>query len=124
ISVNDVRNAVLLNMANAPDQLRQRVIFALGQIVVVSANKVDRGSEMAPWVELLSRNAFGNYRTFLREVVLSAPMGKYLDNWLNRCTRDRNRRGENGTCPNGAQNSTPNENFARELLQLFSLGLW
>lgn len=123
-SVNDVRNAMLLNMANAPDQLRQRVIFALGQIVVVSANKVDRGVEMAPWMELLSRNAFGSYRTFLREVVLSAPMGKYLDNWLNRCTRDRNRPGEFGTCPNGEANSTPNENFARELLQLFTLGLW
>ncbi len=122
--VSDVRNAVLRNMANGEDQLRQRMVFALSQIIVVSANKNDRGPEMTPWMRLLSRNAFLSYRSLLRDVIYSAPMGKYLDNWLNRCTRDRNRPGENGTCPNGAANSTPNENFARELLQLFSLGLW
>lgn len=118
--VSEVRNAVLSNMANAPDQLRQRVMFALSQIVVVSANKNDRGPEMTPWMRLLSRNAFRSYRLLLRDVIYSAPMGKYLDNWLNRCTRDQAR----VTCPNGSTTSTPNENFARELLQLFSLGLW
>ncbi len=45
-------------------------------------------------------------------------MGKYLDNWLNRCTRNTT------TCPNGSTTSVPNENYARELLQLFTLGLW
>lgn len=120
LDVDDLRNQVLLNMANGPDQLRQRVMFALGQIIVVSANKNGPFGEMAPWLRLLSRNAFGNYRTLLREVATSAPMGKYLDNWLNRCTRDQAR----VICPNGSPTSTPNENFARELLQLFTLGLW
>ena len=73
---------LLLNMANGQDQLRQRMIFALSQIIVVSANKNGSGNELAPWVRLLSRNAFGNYRTLLREVTLSPTMGKYLDNWL------------------------------------------
>lgn len=118
--LGDLRNQLLLNMANGQDQLRQRVMFALSQMIVVSANKNGPFGEMAPWVRLLSRNAFGNYRTLLREVAVSAPMGRYLDNWLNRCTRDQAR----VTCPNGSSTSTPNENFARELLQLFTLGLW
>lgn len=118
--MDDIRNATFLNMANGPDQLRQRMIFALGQIIVVSSNKNGSGREMGPWVRLLSRHAFGSYRALLREVSTSAAMGKYLDNWLNRCTRDAAR----VLCPNGSATSTPNENFARELLQLFSLGLW
>jgi uncharacterized protein (DUF1800 family) len=66
-------------MANGEDQLRQRMVFALSQIIVVSANKNNSGSELAPWVRLLSRNAFGNFRTLLRDVTLSPTMGKYLD---------------------------------------------
>jgi uncharacterized protein (DUF1800 family) len=122
--VNDVRNQLLLNMANGPDQLRQRVMFALSQIIVISANKNNEAEELIPWVRLLSYHAFLNYRTLLRAVIVSPTMGKYLDNWLNRCTRDRNPPQGNGTCPNGSSTSTPNENFARELLQLFTLGLW
>ncbi|MCC7127019.1 MAG: DUF1800 family protein [Acidobacteria bacterium] len=118
--ITGVRAGLMLNMANAPDQLRQRMLFALSQIIVVSSNKNGSAAEMTPWVRLLSRNAFGSYRTLLREVTLSAPMGKYLDNWLNRCTRDQAR----VVCPNGSATSTPNENFARELMQLFSLGLF
>jgi uncharacterized protein (DUF1800 family) len=116
--VDDIRNALFLNMANGQDQLRQRMIFALSQILVVSANKNGSGSELAPWVRLLSRNAFGNFRTLLREMTLSPTMGKYLDNVFNRCTRNP------ATCPNGSTTSVPNENYARELLQLFTLGLW
>ena len=62
-----------------------------------------------PWVRLLSRNAFGNYRTVLREVSLSPTMGKYLDNVYNR---------------KATATTSPNENYARELLQLFSIGTW
>jgi len=116
--VSDIRNAVFQNMATGPDQLRQRMVFALSQIIVVSANKNDSGDEIAPWVRLLSRHAFGNYRALLRDVTLSAPMGLYLDNWLSRCTRNA------ATCPNGSTTTVPNENYARELLQLFTLGLW
>jgi uncharacterized protein (DUF1800 family) len=106
---NAVRSQLYLNMASGPDQLRQRVIFALSQTIVVSANKVGNGVELTPWVRLLSRNAFGNFRTLLREVSLSPTMGKYLDNVYNR---------------KATTTTSPNENYARELLQLFSIGTW
>ncbi len=106
---NAVRAQVYLNMANGPDQLRQRAIFALSQTIVVSANKVGNGEELIPWMRLLSRNAFGNFQTVLRDVSLSPTMGKYLDNVYNR---------------KATTTTSPNENYARELLQLFSLGTW
>ncbi len=106
---NAVRAQVYLNMANGPDQLRQRAIFALSQTIVVSANKVGKGEELIPWMRLLSRHAFGNFRTVLRDVSLSPTMGKYLDNVYNR---------------KATTTTSPNENYARELLQLFSLGTW
>lgn len=106
---NQVRNQLFLNMANGSDQLRQRMMFALSQIIVVSANKTGSGEELTPWVQLLSRNAFGNYRTLLEEVTLSPTMGKYLDLAYNR---------------KASSKSSPNENYAREMLQLFSIGLW
>ena len=104
-----LRAQVYLNMATGPDQVRQRAMFALSQIVVVSANKVIDGSALVNWTRLLSRNAFGNYRTLLREVSLSPTMGKYLDNVFNRAA---------------TATASPNENYARELLQLFSVGVW
>lgn len=106
---NQTRAQVYLNMATGPDQVRQRAIFALSQIVVVSADKVGDGTALTAWVRLLSRNAFGNYRTLLREVSLSPTMGKYLDNVFNR---------------KATATASPNENYARELLQLFSVGVW
>jgi hypothetical protein len=106
---NAVRSQLYLNMATGPDQLRQRMMFALSQTIVVSAAKVGNGSELTPWVRLLSRNAFGNFRTLLREVSLSPTMGKYLDNVYNR---------------KATTTTSPNENYARELLQLFSIGTW
>ena len=106
---NQLRAQVYLNMATGPDQVRQRAMFALSQIVVVSANKVNTGEQLTPWVQMLSRNAFGNYRTLLRDVSLSPTMGKYLDNVFNR---------------SASATTSPNENYARELLQLFSVGVW
>jgi uncharacterized protein (DUF1800 family) len=86
------------------DQLRQRVAFALHQILVVSANsEVNRPSWMTPYLQALDRNAFGNYRTLLNEITLTPAMGEFLDMRLSTRT-------------------SPNENFAREVLQLFSLG--
>ena len=104
-----LRSQIYLNMATGPDQLRQRAMFALSQIVVVSANKLNSGESLTPWARLLSRNTFGNYRTLLREVSLSPSMGKYLDNVFNR---------------KATATTSPNENYARELLQLFSVGVW
>ncbi len=118
LDTSGVRNQLWLNMATGQDQLRQRMIFALSQIIVISANKNTNGGELAPWVRLLSRNAFGDFRTLIREVTLNPTMGKYLDNVFNRCTRDT------VTCRYGQATAVPNENYARELLQLFTLGLW
>lgn len=106
---NAVRNQLFLNLANAPDQVRQRMIFALSQIVVVSSNKTGSGDELTPWVRLLSQHAFGNYREFLRAVTVSPTMGKYLDGAYSR---------------KASSTSSPNENYPREMLQLFSIGLW
>lgn len=92
-----------------PDQLRQRVAFALGQILVVSANTLGRPQQMVPYINLLQSSAFGNYRDLLLNVALSPAMGDYLDN-------------VNNQKPNPATNSSANENFAREFLQLFTIG--
>ena len=86
------------------DQLRQRVAFALHQIMVVSGNsEVNRPSWMTPYLQALDRNAFGNYQTLLNEIALTPAMGEFLDMRLSTRT-------------------SPNENFAREVLQLFSIG--
>jgi uncharacterized protein (DUF1800 family) len=86
------------------DQLRQRVAFALHQILVVSgSSEVNRPSWMTVYLQALDRNAFGNYKTLLNEITLTPAMGEYLDMRLSTRTN-------------------PNENFAREVLQLFSIG--
>jgi uncharacterized protein (DUF1800 family) len=86
------------------NQLRQRVAFALHQILVVSGNDIDRGYQLTPYLQLLDRGAFGNFRTLLGEVTLNPAMGLYLN--LNESTA-----------------ASPNENYAREVLQLFSVGV-
>jgi len=86
------------------DQLRQRVAFALHQIMTVSGRDLVTPSWYTPYLQTIDRNAFGNYRTLLREMTLNPAMGHYLD--MRRST---------------ARN--PNENFAREILQLFSIGV-
>ena len=86
------------------DQLRQRVAFALHQILVVSeTGEINRPSSMIPYLQALDRNAFGSYRTLLNEITLTPAMGEYLDMRLSTRT-------------------SPNENLAREILQLFSIG--
>ena len=99
-----VHRTFFSNALYGSDQLRQRVAFALHQILVVSANsEVNRPSWMTPYLQTLERNAFGNYRTLLNEITLTPAMGEYLDMRLSTRTN-------------------PNENFAREILQLFSIG--
>ncbi len=99
-----------VNAVQGRDQLRQRVAFALSQIFVVSGNKLNDPRAFAPWLRLLSADAFGNYATLLRDVTLSPAMGVYLDMVNN----DR---------PDPVAGTNPNENYAREILQLFSTGL-
>ena len=95
------------------DQLRQRVAFALSEIFVVSDQNTTL-SEFAPgmayYYDILLQNAFGNYRTLLEKVTLSPAMGVYL-NMMG------NRRADN------SQNVHPDENYGREINQLFSVGL-
>lgn len=102
------------------DQLRQRVAFALSQILVASelgipnANstpEVDSKPALAGYLNLLSDNAFGNFRDLLEAVTTSPAMGRYLDMVNNRAFDTAGRSIE------------PNENYAREMLQLFTLGL-
>jgi uncharacterized protein (DUF1800 family) len=96
------QQAVLRN-----DQLRQRLAFALSQILVVSSNGASNNPyELAAYLDLLNDGAFGNFRDLLYNVSRSVAMGRYLDH-----------------ARNDGNSTTPNENFARELLQLFSVGL-
>ena len=101
------------NTAHGSDQLRQRIAYALSQILVVSnsAPPLDRRAEgLAFYYDILAKNAFGNYRTLLGEMARSPTMGMYLSHQGNRKT-------------NLAEATSPDENFARELIQLFSIGL-
>lgn len=91
------------NAIGKDDQLRQRVAFALSQIVVASAVDVGNTAGLATFNQILLSNAFGNYRDILKAVTLNPYMGDYLD------MADSNK-------------SQPNENYARELMQLFSVG--
>jgi len=91
------------NAIERPDQLRQRVALALQQIVVVSNLEVSGTYGLRGYHNMLLDNAFGNYREVLRKVSLSPVMGDYLDNVNN-------------------DKTAPNENYAREMLQLFSVG--
>jgi uncharacterized protein (DUF1800 family) len=104
----DAVDSFFLNAATGQDQLRQRVIFALSEIFVVAMNKNTNGDEIAPWLQLLSRNSLGNFRTLLREITLDASMGKYLDL-------------ANSAKPGVAGGA--NENYPREVMQLFTIGL-
>jgi uncharacterized protein (DUF1800 family) len=98
-----VQNRFFVNGLYGADQLRQRVAFALHQIIVVSGVDITQPSWMTPYLQTLDRDAFGNYRQLLYDITLNPAMGNYLD--VNNNTKTR-----------------PNENYAREILQLFSIG--
>ncbi len=103
--------AVWQQWLKGPDQLRGRMAFALGQIMVISNIAPDiRPYAMSSYMDLLNRNAFGNFRTLLGEVTLHPAMGYYLN--MIESEKD-----------DAAKGIHPNENYAREVLQLFSIGL-
>lgn len=102
-SAHPVQREFYRQAVSNPDQLRQRMAFALSQILVTSSRELDSSYGFATYHQLLRNHAFDNYRTVLRQVTLSPFMGAYL----NMVDNDRDQ---------------PNENYARELLQLFSLG--
>jgi uncharacterized protein (DUF1800 family) len=105
----------------APDQLRQRVAFALSQIFVISdatGGLNNTVTAVAEYQDILLRNALGNYRTLLEEVTRSPMMGIYLSSLRNPKTE--------WTLVNGVLTPgtiQPDENYAREVMQLFSVGL-
>jgi len=107
------------NALYGQDQLRQRVAFALGQILVVSAVDVRLPSWMRGYQQLLYRSAFGNFRQLLHDMTLNPAMGRFLNMLNNRCQMRTPPEAE--VCRNGLS-SKPNENYAREILQLFSIG--
>ena len=108
-----------LNALNGQDQLRQRVAFALSQILVVSRVDIPLSSWMQSYQQLLYRSAFGNFRQLLYDVTLHPTMGRFLDMLNNRCQIRTPH--DASVCRNGLA-AQPNENYAREILQLFSIG--
>ena len=107
-SYSNVQSDTLHRMATAPDQLRQKMAWALGQFLVISMNKNIYPDEYVPYQQILSQDAFGNFRTLLWDITVSPQMGKYLD------LANSNKAGVG---------SGANENFARESMQLFTIGL-
>lgn len=105
--------AIWLKLVSSPDQVRQRMTLALSEIFVVSMLGLPiewPGLCIAHYADILERNAFGSYRTLLQEVTLSLGMGTYLNMQGNRKEDTRTGR-------------VPDENYAREVMQLFSIGL-
>lgn len=101
------------NALTAPDQLRQRVAFALSELFVVSDQNDllwNQTAGLANYYDTLLRDSFGNFRQLLEDVTLSPVMGTYLNTVRNRK-------------PDPTTGIRPDENYAREVLQLFSIGL-
>ena len=99
---------------SGPDQLRQRVAFALSQILVISrrdTNLTNRPIAISSYYDLLLDHAFGNYEDLLLDVTFHPAMGRYLSHVGNQP-------------PAPEINRFPDENYARELMQLFTIGLW
>ena len=97
------------NAVTAPDQLRQRVAFALSQLFVTSGTDINQVYAMQRYQQMLADLAFANFKNVLTQVTLSPAMGNYLDM-------------VNNQKPNAITGVEPNENYAREVLQLFSIG--
>ncbi|MGH7773486.1 MAG: DUF1800 domain-containing protein [Candidatus Binatia bacterium] len=105
------------------DQVRQRIAWALSQILVTSGAEAQlfRAGRMRHYQQLLYENALGKYRDILYKVTLSPAMGRYLDMVDNRCQTPTPP--DPNICRNGLA-VKPNENYAREILQLFSIGVY
>jgi uncharacterized protein (DUF1800 family) len=106
--LGNVQTAFFKNAVNGPDQLRQRVGFALNEIWVVSGNKISDPTGYTNYVTALNKDALGNYFDVMKDITLTPAMGHFLDM-------------VNNDKPGTGQHA--NENYARELMQLFTLGL-
>ncbi len=106
-----VQKKFMLNALTRDDQLRQRVGFGFHKFIVVGSQQLNNNQPFwyAPYLQTIDRNSFGNFRNLLFEVTLNPGMGEYL-----------NMRGNSVV---SLANPTPNENYAREIMQLFSIGV-
>jgi len=112
LSLAMMQRDLFTNAAYGQDQLRQRVAWALSQILVISGVEQDlsRAYPMARYQQIMVEEAFGNFETILKRITVSPAMG----NWLDAVNNDR---------PDPTRGRVPNENYAREIMQLFSVGL-
>jgi len=110
--LDDIRfnESIWQGYLSEPDQLRKRVAYALSQILVVSDHDLN-DRDVAVYADVLEANCFGTYRTLIEAVTRSVAMGRYLTYVRNRKANER-------------RGTVPDENYAREILQLFSIGLW
>jgi len=108
-------DAVVWNkLLTSPDTLRQRVTLALSEIIVVSIDGLGSGGwkqfTTAAFLDVLEANAFGSHRTLMQQVSLGTAMGRYLTY-------------RGSAKENQSTGALPDENYARELMQLFTIGL-
>ncbi len=108
--LNGVQSRFFTNAVHGQDQLRQRLAFALLNILVVSGVQANNAPQLVPYLQLMQKDAFGNFRQLLEDVTLNPTMGTYLNM-------------VNNDIANTTTGTLPNENYAREILQLFSIGL-
>lgn len=104
-----VQQRFFVQNLTAQDQLRQRVAFALSQIFVIGGNKVTDPTGYTNYLQLLANDSFTNYRQIMQDVTLSPAMGDWLDM-------------VNNGKPNVSKGDHANENYAREFMQLFTIG--
>ena len=107
-NLTKVQNQFFLNGVNDADQLRQRLAFALNEIWVVGENKVNDPTGYTNYMQALTNDALGNYYDVMTDVTLTPAMG----HWLDMVNNDKPATGNHA-----------NENYARELMQLFTMGL-
>ena len=112
--INATMESFWTQAVRGPDQLRQRMVLALSEIFVVStvnsAVEIQQDAH-ASYLDMLSRNAFGNYRLLLEQVSTHPTMAHYLSHMKNEKE-------------DPVTGRLPDENYAREVMQLFSIGLW
>jgi uncharacterized protein (DUF1800 family) len=114
VDANNCSTPFARGAIGGPDQLRQRMAFALSQIVVVSRRDpalLIKPLAVMDFYDIFVRNAFGNYYDILREATFHPVMGRYLSHVGNEKAHPE-------------INQYPDENYAREIMQLFSIGLW
>jgi uncharacterized protein (DUF1800 family) len=108
------RNSLWQKLFSSPDVLRQRMVLALSEIFVINGGSLNiswRSFAVANYLDRLEQNAFGNFRSLLESVTLSSAMGAYL-----------NMKGSKKANPTAG--TLPDENYAREVMQLFTIGLY